>query len=289
MRQGDYTRPLDFGQTIDAGFKLGRKCFLPIASIAILVWIPLVVSAVLALDLTTTHYEVTGDSTIFGADSANITRSSDFLYALAEIWGYLAAYVGPVITFALVYPLLADRAAGGTMSWRASLKVAFTRFGPLLVTLILGFLGLLAGYMLLIIPGIFLSIAWIVTIPAFYDEGVSGSRALGRSMELTRGRWWPIFGRYFVFVLITNIMAGVLSSILLAAALGALDHGSTGALVALQVAPAVGAVLVAPFVSAFVAVLYFDALARRGVARDDSPSGETFGDFAPPKPPATPL
>jgi hypothetical protein len=69
------------------------------------------------------------------------------------------------------------------------------------------------GFLLLIVPGLILMVAWSAAVPAKVVEKIGVFEALTRSRDLTRGRRWPIFG---LFVL-DAIAAGVLNAVILAA------------------------------------------------------------------------
>lgn len=83
----------------------------------------------------------------------------------------------------------------------------------------------LLGLALLIIPGIIFGIFYCFTIYAVMFEDHKFEGSFGRSRELVRGYWWPVFGRilagiaiiYLVYIVIGGIFAGI--AWLLAAAL----------------------------------------------------------------------
>jgi len=58
------------------------------------------------------------------------------------------------------------------------------------------------GYVLLLVPGIMLSIRWIVSIPTQVMESPGVFASMGRSAELTKGNRWSIFGLVIVAGLI---------------------------------------------------------------------------------------
>lgn len=63
-------------------------------------------------------------------------------------------------------------------------------------------LGVMIGFLALIIPGIFLLLIWSVAVPTKVVEGIGIMDALQRSRELTKGHRWAIFGLYVAFVLL---------------------------------------------------------------------------------------
>ncbi len=68
-------------------------------------------------------------------------------------------------------------------------------------------LNLLIGVMvflwtlLLIVPGVYMSIAYSMAIWIFIYEGIGGMAALNKSRELVKGYWLPVCGRYIVIYL----------------------------------------------------------------------------------------
>ena len=67
----------------------------------------------------------------------------------------------------------------------------------------------LLGFICFIVPGIVFSI-WFSFAPyVFIFEGKKGFEALKRSKELVKGKWWPIFWR----IVIVMVISGLISSI----------------------------------------------------------------------------
>lgn len=62
------------------------------------------------------------------------------------------------------------------------------------------------GFMLLIVPGLWLHATFSVLLPTIVIEG-AGFRALGRSAELTRNYRWPIVGLMLVTVLSSTLLS----------------------------------------------------------------------------------
>ena len=93
----------------------------------------------------------------------------------------------------------------------------------MIVLSILYFLGLIPAFIALIIPGIWLAVAWSVSYPALLSEGIGPVAALGRSFRLVRGRWWPTFGALLVMYLIVLVISGILG-VLFGATLVAVDR-----------------------------------------------------------------
>ena len=82
---------------------------------------------------------------------------------------------------------------GGRVGLVESLNVGLHRFWPLLGFTLVGLTTLL-GYMLLVVPGLILSTLWFVGLPACIVEQLGTWTSLRRSMALTKGHRWKIFG-----------------------------------------------------------------------------------------------
>jgi hypothetical protein len=60
------------------------------------------------------------------------------------------------------------------------------------------------GFVLLVVPGLFLVTIWAVFAPVIVLERVTGFHALARSRELVRGNGWRVFAIVFVFVVLID-------------------------------------------------------------------------------------
>ena len=64
---------------------------------------------------------------------------------------------------------------------------------PVLILSIVYFVGMISAFLTLIVPSVWLVVAWAV-LPALLSDVLGTIAALGRSFPLVRGRWWPTFG-----------------------------------------------------------------------------------------------
>src|SRR2546428_1225056 len=99
---------------------------------------------------------------------------------------------------------------GGTPDWRDSLKAATSRLRSLIWLGFLMFGGLVLAAVALILPAIWVGVAWSVAFPVLIAEGQRGTKALGRSFGLVKGRWWPTFGALFLAFLFQFFLGLVL-------------------------------------------------------------------------------
>jgi hypothetical protein len=131
-------------------------------------------------------------------------------------------------------------------------------FWPLLAVAILFGLSVGIGFVLLIVPGLFLLTIWSVAAPVTVIEQPAILRAFGRSRELVRGYGWPVFG-VIVLVFLVSIAVSIVAG-LVAAPLG--DGGRT-------VVQWVVNTLLAPLAALTSAVLYLTLREVRG----ETPAG----------------
>jgi hypothetical protein len=147
-------------------------------------------------------------------------------------------------------------------------------FWPLLAVAILFGLGVGIGFVLLVVPGLFLLTIWSVTAPVTVIEQPGILRAFGRSRALVRGYGWPVFG-VIVLVFLVAIAVSIVAG-LIAAPLG--DGGQT-------VVQWIVNALLAPLAALTSAVLYFTLRELRGETRAGA-SGATDPMDAPEEPTA---
>ena len=132
--------------------------------------------------------------------------------------------------------------------------------GPLILVGIVAGVGIVLGFILIVVPGLILITIWSVAAPVVVLERPPGViAALGRSRDLVRGNGWQVFAVIFVlFFLILIISSGV--------ELAAASAGTGAGLVARVV---IG-VLTGPLSALAQAVLYFE-LRRRHAAAAEPP------------------
>jgi hypothetical protein len=133
---------------------------------------------------------------------------------LAWILGWLGVVIGLFVsivgTFWLQGALI--QAVSDVRDGRADLSVSETfgkvrpKLGTIIVAGILLALAIAIGFLLLIVPGLYLLTIWIAVIPAIVLEDRGIGEAIGRSRELVRGNGWNVFG---VIVLTFLILLGL--------------------------------------------------------------------------------
>jgi len=91
---------------------------------------------------------------------------------------------------------------------RVSWKMVFAGFSKafsITMALILQTILITIGLLLLVIPGIYLSIGYTLVLPLILDKGMGPWEALEASRKAIHKKWWTVFGLYLVMVLICLI------------------------------------------------------------------------------------
>ena len=135
-----------------------------------------------------------------------VVSESPMLAVVAEL-------VIGILASALAYPFMAGinmigirRAADQPISFND----IFSHFGrtvPLVITAIVSMLLIYLGMFLLIIPGMYLAIAYMLAIPLVVERGLTPWQALEASRKAITQHWFKVFGLFLLLGLITAISA----------------------------------------------------------------------------------
>jgi len=74
--------------------------------------------------------------------------------------------------------------------------------GEFFILISLIWLGVLAGYMFMIIPGVVIALAWSQAIYLLIDKGLNPMQAISLSNKLTYGKKWTIFGANLIIAIL---------------------------------------------------------------------------------------
>jgi hypothetical protein len=263
---------LTVGEILSAAFDLYRKQAVTLWTIVAVVVIPAQAVIVIIERLILSG----GTSRAFNG-TIYTTDSTGLLAVVVIVISFLAV----IVTMGALSKCLLDAYTGRPSGWRHSVQFAADRVGPLSwLSIICGVL-LTIAYILLVIPGIFLTVSWSVAVPVLMFEGRTGFAALRRSYDLVQGRWWATCG-----ALVLAIICIVGISIVLGLAL----HGAASSnhisviLVVSGISRIIGAIVSYPILAAISAVIYFDLRARK----EHVSAGDLLG-AGEPTPPASGL
>jgi len=135
--------------------------------------------------------------------------------ALIGALGLLYFVSGLILQGAVVHGAVASL-NGRRASVGACLSTGIKYAVPLFLLGLLAGLGIVAGMILLLIPGLMLAIMWVAAGPACIVEHTGVLGAFSRSRELTRGHRWAIFGLYIVLIILVFIIAMVVGALTVA-------------------------------------------------------------------------
>ncbi len=89
-------------------------------------------------------------------------------------------------------------------------KMVFGYFGyllPIIISAVLTSIMTSLGFLLLIIPGIYLSLAYVMVWPLIVEREMTPWQAMETSRKAIHRKWFKVFGLYFVTGLIVSISA----------------------------------------------------------------------------------
>jgi len=148
------------------------------------------------------------------------------------------------------------------------MRFALPVLGPLLGAGILAGFGIGFGFVLLVVPGLYLATIWAVIAPAIVIERRGIFDAFGRSRQLVSGNGWPVLWTILVAYLITFVAAIALTAVA--------DAIANGPLVRI-VFSALASTFTAPITALVAAVLYFKLLPPEtgvGTTPENTPQSE---------------
>jgi hypothetical protein len=191
-----------------------------------------------------------------GILSALLVTASSALALVALI----ISLVATTLFTGMVVELVADVQDGRRDASPGQLLQAVTPvLGQLILVGIVAGIGIVIGFVLIIVPGLILITIWSVAAPVVVLEQPGVFAALRRSRELVRGNGWQVFG----VIVVVYIMVAVVSFIIEGIA------ESAGSGVGIVVRVIIG-VLTAPLAALAASVLYFEL---RGPSAVVTPSG----------------
>lgn len=203
------------------------------------------------------------------------------LVAVLGLATLVLAVVASAIATATCFGIVDAAYNGQQTTLKESIDFAVTRLGAVIAASILVGLAIMAGALLCLLPGIFLAIAFSITMPALLVEGLGSTQAMGRSFDLVKGRWWATLGRLliaYIIIFVPNMIVGAISG----------GMGDSGWIADLVLGIPVSA-LTTGFMAAVVVIVYYDLRARKeGTGLTAFPPAPPVGSPGQPQAPAVP-
>lgn len=247
-------RPLTLGEILDRTFTLYRRHFLLFVGITALPQLLVLAFRLFSLFAGRSTRTVTSFSSTFEAFA--------IVGALIGVVVYLAAYLyaqgGTVFAVSELY-------LGRSTTIAESLKRMHGEAASLFGVILLNGLAIIAGLILLIIPGIYVACRLITCIPAALLENLNPSESLSRSFALTKGRAGRAFVIYLLYLTILYAATFLfLMPFTVGLALAARNPSAVLVLTALtEVGTFIATVLVTPIFTIATALFYYDLRVRK--------------------------
>jgi len=239
----------DLGRVVQRTFAaIGQNWLVFLVSSVVLIGIPSVISG-------------------FG-QGQNIFTASTPAAVVAILVGGLLTLVGAYVLQGVVVFTTINGLNGKPVDLGGALSAGLRFFFPLLGLGIVMGIGLFLGYILLIVPGIILSVMWVVAGPAVVAEKRGIMESFQRSRDLTRGSRWMIFAIIVVYFIVAMILGIVVAGVGVAST-GSFAKGATQAPIAALVLTPIVNVISYILSSAGVASIYYELrTVKEGVAPD---------------------
>ena len=114
--------------------------------------------------------------------------------------------VSPIASAAITHAI-SEVYLGRSASYGASFARGVNLLAKLMGTAFLVFVILVPAFLLLIIPGLYLSIAFMLVYQVLVIEGSAGMTAIKRSYQLTKGNMLRVLAVYFVAALLMGVVS----------------------------------------------------------------------------------
>ena len=181
-------RPLSLGEILDRTFTLYKTHFILFLALAGIPRLP-------SLGIALAQAQVTGDAALQGPAMLAFPTSTFVALALgamvAAIVGYLFSQGGSLIAVSELY-------LGRSITIAQAFRRVASDIWVLVGVVILNLLAIFAGFIALIIPGIYLLFRLFVCVPVALIEQKNPADALSRSFALTKG----FMGRAIVIIVL---------------------------------------------------------------------------------------
>jgi hypothetical protein len=236
--------PRGIGDILTTAFQLYRRHWRTLLAIAAVVVVPLTLLQYVLGHWVRTHGQQMRGQVVVSTSFWAVATAS----LLAAVVGLLAYQV---LTGAITRAIAAE-VAGQDPSVEQSYRFGFARLWPILLVSVLVGLATLGGFILLVIPGIYIGVRLAVSVQALVVEGRRGTEAMGRSWALVGGHWWHAFATLLVAALLTGVINAVITT-----------PFSAGAWLVQAVAAAVATIVTLPYGALVGVLLYLDLRARK--------------------------
>jgi hypothetical protein len=170
--------------------------------------------------------------------------------------GWIASmFAGFLLQATLIKAVQDEREGRREMTIADTVNAAMPYLGAVAIASIVASIAFAIGWILLIVPGLWLMTIWAVIIPVIVIERAGAFESFGRSQDLVRGRGWHVF---FTLVLlwVIQFVVGLVLDVIFSALPGSFRDG---------LSTVIAGTLIAPFAAIVVTLIYY-RLADGGAA-----------------------
>jgi hypothetical protein len=202
----DFHRKRDFGELFNSTFNFIREEFKPLMKALFTVIMPLVLVIILIIFLM--FGSISGDFFSPGIDNPFANNSFEFVIYFFIV--YLLFGLTALVQFTLVYAYIKLYIANGASpSIGATFEETKRHVLRVIAITFLNMVYVMAGFVALFFPGIWVSNIVQLAYPAAILDGYKIADSHGRAFKIISGYWWFTFGATFVCSLIVNIITSI--------------------------------------------------------------------------------
>lgn len=239
-------QPQSIGQVLDSGFKLYRSSFKSI--------LPLAALSGIATSAPTVIQALSSNPDLPADDGMGLIASIAFIVFMLFSFLVMVALVDGMKRFMET----------GSIALGAAFQVGLKRFLPVVFAMFLYGIACMVGIVLLIVPGVIISLSASLFIYAMVFDGLGPIASLKRSHKLVWGHWWRTATVITVPVIIYIVLflgAGIVLGV--AGVMGMVDMDGTLALLFQAAFQAVVTTLISPVLYAIGIVQFSDLKLRK--------------------------
>jgi len=198
--------PFTFGNAFNRFFQLLGSNFGPFAVIG------LICTILPAMAVMYVEFSYMG---ISQADPTWINKLSTFT---PQVWGFvglgwLALLLFNLMSLSAITEIAILRSVDKTVNYGSVIGNAVKNAIPLFIVEIFVALLLMAGFVLLLVPGIIWALCTCVAVPSYVGQpGVGIFGAIGKSFQLTRNHRWALLLLFIVMFVIAVVISGALTA-----------------------------------------------------------------------------
>jgi hypothetical protein len=197
------TQTFDFGRVGNQISGLISRNFVPFVTIsALLGGLPQFLVAIV-------------QTTLLRPDPTTFSSGASFGPILLGLIVTILAILPAFVLQATLTRAAIDDLTGKPVSIQNALQTGIANLFPLFGLAIVMGLGIGIGVLLFVVPGLILLTCWVTAPPALVVERLGILQSMQRSLELSRGHRWALFGvivLFYIAMLIVGLVVGLIAS-----------------------------------------------------------------------------